>query len=74
MDHVQRPNRHDMILFSERLDDYIAEDNPVRFLAAVVDELMRVQRSIMAVPGFCCAILRLHWPSKSGVDSLPPHG
>jgi transposase len=39
MDHIQRPNRHEMILFSERLDDYISEDNPVRFLDAVVDEL-----------------------------------
>jgi transposase len=39
MDHIQRPNFPEMILFPERLDNYIAEDNPVRFLAAVVDEL-----------------------------------
>ncbi len=39
MGHIQGANRHDVILFPERLDDDIAEDNPVRFLDAFVDEL-----------------------------------
>src|SRR5262245_17035248 len=39
MGHIHGANRHEVILFPERLDDYIAEDNPVRFLDAFVDEL-----------------------------------
>jgi transposase len=39
MGYIQGANRHEVILFPERLDDYIAEDNPVRFLDAFVDEL-----------------------------------
>jgi transposase len=38
MGHIHGANRHEVILFPERLDDYIADDNPVRFLAAFVDE------------------------------------
>ena len=32
-------NRHDVICFPERLDDDIAEDNPVRVIDAFVDDL-----------------------------------
>jgi transposase len=32
-------NRHEEILFPERLDDYITEENPGRFIDAFVDEL-----------------------------------
>jgi transposase len=39
MGHIQGANRHEVLLFPERLDDYRAEDTPVRFLAAFVDEL-----------------------------------
>jgi transposase len=39
MGHIQGANRHEVILFPERLDDDIAEDNPIRFLDAFVDEL-----------------------------------
>jgi transposase len=39
MGHIHGANRHEVILFPERLDDYIAEANPVRFLDAFVDEL-----------------------------------
>ena len=39
MGHIQGANRHDVILLPERLDDYSAEDTPVRFLDAFVDEL-----------------------------------
>jgi transposase len=39
MGHIPGANRHDVILFPECLDDDLAEDNPVRFLEAFVDEL-----------------------------------
>jgi transposase len=32
-------HRHEVLLFPERRDDYIAADNPVRFLAPFVDDL-----------------------------------
>jgi transposase len=37
--HIQGTNRHEVILFPERLDDSISEDNPVRFIDTFVDEL-----------------------------------
>ena len=39
MGHIQGTNRHEVILFPERLDDYLLEDNPVRFIDTFVDEL-----------------------------------
>jgi hypothetical protein len=39
MGHIQGANRHAEIQFPQRLDDYIAADNPVRFIDAFVDEL-----------------------------------
>ena len=36
---VEGENRHQSLLFPESLDDYIAEDNPVRVIDAYVDEL-----------------------------------
>jgi transposase len=39
MSHIQGANRHEEILFPERLDDYLAEENPVRFIDAFVDNL-----------------------------------
>jgi transposase len=55
MGHIQGANRHDVLLFPERLDDYIAEDNPVRFLDAFVDELdlaaCGFQRAVPAATG-----------------------
>jgi transposase len=40
MGHIQGANRHEEIQFPQRLlDDYIAADNPVRFIDALVDEL-----------------------------------
>ena len=32
-------DRHQLALFPERLDDSIAEDNPVRFIDLFIDEL-----------------------------------
>ena len=39
MGHIHGAHRHEVILFPARLDDDIAEENPVRFLDAFVDEL-----------------------------------
>ena len=39
MGFIHGANRHEEILFPERLDDSIAEENPVRFIAAFVDHL-----------------------------------
>lgn len=39
MSHIQGANRHEEIEFPQRLDDYIAADNPVRFMDAFVDAL-----------------------------------
>jgi transposase len=39
MGFIHGANRHEEILFPERLDDYIAAENPVRFLDAFVDHL-----------------------------------
>jgi len=55
MGHIQGVNRHAVIVFPERLDDYMAEDNPVRFLDAFVDELdlgaYGFQRAVSAATG-----------------------
>jgi transposase len=67
MSYIHGMNRHEVILFPERLDDYIAEDHPVRFIDALVDELDRAaygfQRAVPAVtgrPGFAPgALLKL---------------
>jgi len=37
--HIPGTNRHEALLFPERLDDYIADENPVRFLDACVNAL-----------------------------------
>jgi len=39
MDHIQGTDRDQLTLFPEALDDYIAQDNPVRFIDAFVDSL-----------------------------------
>jgi transposase len=55
MSYIYGANRHEVILFPERLDNYIAEDNPVRFIDAFVDELdlaaCGFHRAVPAVTG-----------------------
>ena len=50
MAHVQGTDRDQLALFPESVDDYITEDNPVRFLDALVESLdlheIRFQRVI----------------------------
>jgi len=52
MHHMQGSDREQLTLFPEALDDYIAEDNPVRFLDAFVDTLN------LALMGFGHAVLQ----------------
>jgi transposase len=67
MGYIYGANRHDVICFPERLDDYIAEDNPVRFIDAFVDELdlaacgfRRAMPAATGRPGYApCDLLKL---------------
>ena len=55
MGFIHGVNRHEAILFPARLDDYIAAENPVRFLDAFVDRLnlttLGFQRATPAATG-----------------------
>jgi transposase len=55
MGFIHGAHRHEAILFPERLDDYIAAENPVRFLDAFVDHLdltmLGFQRTTPAATG-----------------------
>jgi transposase len=52
MKHIEGLNRDQMTLFPDALDDYIAQDNPVRFIDAFLDSLALDQM------GFTHAILQ----------------
>jgi len=39
MDYIEGSNRNQLILFPQSLDEYISEDNPVRFIDAFVESL-----------------------------------
>ena len=55
MPHLQGVNRGVIVLFPPALDDYIAADNPVRFIDAFVDQLnleeLGFHRSVAATEG-----------------------
>ena len=55
MPHLHGVSRNTIILFPPSLDDYIAPDNPVRFIDAFVDQLdlqaLGFQRVVAAVEG-----------------------
>jgi transposase len=55
MGFIHGANRHEEILFPERLDDYMTEENPVRFIDALVDHLnlttLGFQRATPAATG-----------------------
>src|SRR5919109_3529351 len=55
MGFIHGANRHEEILFPERLDDSIAEENPVRFIDAFIDHLnlttLGFQRATPAATG-----------------------
>lgn len=44
---IEEDDRSQTTLLPERLDDYIAEDNPVRFIDAFVDGLNLVELKIL---------------------------
>ena len=39
MGFVEGIHRHQMVMFPESLDEYIADDNPVRFIDAFIESL-----------------------------------
>ncbi|MGA7384632.1 MAG: IS1182 family transposase, partial [Methylocella sp.] len=39
MTHIPGPDRSQLLLLPEAIDDYVAADNPVRFIDAFVDGL-----------------------------------
>lgn len=39
MEHIKGMDRNQVLLFPEVIDDYITEENPVRFIDAFVDSL-----------------------------------
>jgi len=55
MPHLQGVNRDAIVLFPPTLDDYIASDNPVRFIDAFVNQLyleeLGFHRSVAAIEG-----------------------
>lgn len=55
MPHIQSDSRDTIILFPPSLDEYVTEDNPVRFIEAFVDQLeleaLGFQRVVAAVEG-----------------------
>src|SRR5262245_12195606 len=55
MGHIQGAQRHEEIQCPQRLDDYITDDNPVRFLDAFVDALalaaLGCRHAVAAVTG-----------------------
>ena len=42
-DFIQGENRHQSVLFPERLDDYVGEENTVRVIDMFIDELIAVR-------------------------------
>jgi transposase len=52
MDYIEGSNRNQFILFPQSLDEYVSEDNPVRFIDAFVDSLD------LEVLGFKHAVLK----------------
>ncbi len=61
MDYISGMNRDQVLLFPERVDGYIADNNPVRFIDAYVESL-----DLVAL-GFTHAV-----PKGTGRPSYPP--
>ena len=65
---IEGEDRSQSTLFPERLEDYVAEDNPVRMVDAFVDQLdlfglgfRRVDPSVTGLPGYHPSVLlKLH--------------
>jgi len=52
MNYIKGTERNQMLLIPEAVDDYISEDNPIRFIEAFVDSLNMIEL------GFKSAILK----------------
>ncbi len=62
MGYIEGHSRDQMLLLPASVDDYVAADNPVRFIAAFVDDLVWTSW-VLAVPG----------PRRRGVPAtIPP--
>jgi hypothetical protein len=62
MTHISGPDRSQMLLLPEPVDDYVSADNPVRFIDASVDGLnlatagfARVAAKVTGRPGYAPA-------------------
>jgi len=49
MNHIQGLDRNQMVLFPEAIEDYVATDNPVRFLEAFVENLSLLKLGFQSV-------------------------
>ena len=54
---VEGDDRHQTTLFPHALDDYVAEDNPIRVIDAFVDELQLGRLGFQGNPRSFCT----HW-------------
>ena len=68
MTHISGPDRSQLLLLPESIDDYVAADNPVRFIDAFVNGLdleeagfERVGAKVIGRPGYApCDLLKLY--------------
>ena len=64
MDYIRGTSRNQVMLFPETVEDYITEDNPVRFIDAFVESLDLAQLGFrraqpaetgrLTIPATCC--------------------
>ncbi|HLC04965.1 MAG TPA: hypothetical protein VJK02_18180 [Anaerolineales bacterium] len=68
MDHIQGIDRDQPALFPEALDDYIAQDNPVRFTDTFVDS-HNLQALDFTTATSTASALAASWKSRPGATS-----
>ena len=71
---IEGESRSQSVLFPERLEDWIAEDNPVRAVDAFVEELELAELGFAgaAPAGMSIAIMRVPWAAFSAVGRKQP--
>ena len=50
MDYMQGPSRKEMLLIPEAIEDFISDENPVRFIEAFVDSLSLKELGFKPLP------------------------
>jgi len=60
MRHIDGIKRDQITMFPEALDDYISEDNPVRFIDAFVESINLSSLGFQRVPHYPGDLLRLY--------------